>query len=59
MSNFKELIIDEVLSDAKKIVAILLKNNIINNKNGFDIHIGVNQGGLTKLNVTPNPIKIK
>lgn len=57
-NNDKELI-DDALSNAKNFVADLLKKNIINRENGFDIHIEVCQGGTRHVNIIPKPIKIK
>lgn len=52
-------LIDEFLNNSKKFIANLIKNNIINDKNGFDINIEVNQGGTRNVNIVPKPIKIK
>jgi hypothetical protein len=58
MSYDKE-IIDEALLNAKIFVAILLKNNIINNEGGFDIYIEVLQGGTRHVKIIPKPTELK
>lgn len=57
--NTDKNLIDEFLNNSKKFIANLIKNNIINDKNGFDINIEVNQGGTRNVNIVPKPIKIK
>lgn len=59
MANMAQIKQDEVLSNARKFVANLLQNNYINDKNGFDIHIEVLQGGTRHVNIVPKPIRLK